>query len=537
MNTLPILIQHLASSATHPQAAGKIDILETHISWVILAGDYAYKLKKPVNFGFLDFSTLEKRHFYCEEELRLNRRLAPDIYLQVVPVTGTPDCPAIDGTGPAIEYAVKMRRFDQDDLLSKMLTENRLEARYIDRLAAEVARFHRNIPVADTHSPFGTPEAVLEPALENFAQIRPLLQCDEKTGRLDRLRTWTEQEFVSHRDNFAARKLGGFVRECHGDLHSNNMVLINEQVVLFDCIEFNANLRWVDVISEVAFVVMDLMERKRPDFAWRFLDDYLMLSGDYAGMTLLRFYLVYRAMVRAKVAALRAGQSGSREAWLEYADYINLAETLRNIAKPFLVIAHGLSGSGKTTLCRGIQEHLGALRLSSDVERKRLFGLAPLDKSGSGIGSGLYTREASDRTYARLEQLARTVLAATLPVIVDATFIEKKRRDAFHQLAKEMDIPYCILDFQAAPDTLRARIAQRESASFNPSEATVAVLERQLVTQEPLAVEESHDVMVIDTEQKTLDMGDIGSRLAHALSIQGEQVSVGVTATPVAPVH
>jgi aminoglycoside phosphotransferase family enzyme/predicted kinase len=507
----PPLIAALLRPALHGTA--DTQLIETHISWVILAGDFAYKLKKPVNFGFLDFSTPEKRCFYCEEELRLNRRLAPEIYLDVITINGTPEDAVFGGEGPVIEYAVKMRRFPQEQLLSNLLSQGKLEMRHIDALAAEIAHFHSTIPVADSSSPFGTRLAVLDPALENFLQIRPFLNNAEDVARLDALREWTSQEFTTHMADFSIRKSGGFIRECHGDMHTGNMVLLDDTITIFDCIEFNPNLRWIDVMSETAFVVMDLMERGYSNFAWRFLNAYLSLTGDHNGIGVLRFYLVYRAMVRAKVAAIRAGQSHADEAWQEYANYVTLAETLSQRVPPVLIITHGLSGSGKTTLTQLLLEELGAIRLRSDVERKRLFGLVAQGKSGSGIDTGLYTRDAGGRTYARLLELARIILAAGFTVIVDAAFLRRIERDIFHAIATELQIPFAILDAQAPEVTLRARISQREIAGQDASEATIQVLERQLATQELLAAEEIPYTMAIDAEDKQPNAGDIKALL------------------------
>jgi predicted kinase len=291
------------------------------------------------------------------------------------------------------------------------------------------------------------------------------------------------------------------------------MVLLDDTITIFDCIEFNPNLRWIDVMSETAFVVMDLMERGYSNFAWRFLNAYLSLTGDHNGIGVLRFYLVYRAMVRAKVAAIRAGQSHADEAWQEYANYVTLAETLSQRVPPVLIITHGLSGSGKTTLTQLLLEELGAIRLRSDVERKRLFGLVAQGKSGSGIDTGLYTRDAGGRTYARLLELARIILAAGFTVIVDAAFLRRIERDIFHAIATELQIPFAILDAQAPEVTLRARISQREIAGQDASEATIQVLERQLATQELLAAEEIPYTMAIDAEDKQPNAGDIKALL------------------------
>ena len=307
----PLARQEILVAALRSALGEAVEVVETHISWVLLAGDYAYKIKKAVNLGFLDFSTLEKRRFYCAEELRLNRRLAPDLYLEVVPIAGSADHPVLNGPGPAIEYAVKMRRFPQACLLDQVLLRGELTPETIDAIARRIADFHGRTAIADNESPFGTPERAHLPVAENFAQIRPRLRDNEDLIRLDELERWSEREYQARFNALAARKARGLIRECHGDLHLGNMALLDGEAVPFDCIEFSDNLRWIDVISEAAFLAMDLQDRGRPDLARRFLNAYLEQTGDYEGLEVLRYYLVYRAMVRAKVACIRAGQDGT----------------------------------------------------------------------------------------------------------------------------------------------------------------------------------------------------------------------------------
>jgi len=480
-----------------------VSVLETHISWVILSGEYAWKIKKAVNFGFLDFSTLELRRRYCEEELRLNRRFAPDLYLEVVPITGTPERPSLQGAGTAIEYAVRMRRFPQEGLLSTIAARRRLVASQVDEIAVLVAGMHARIAVAAAESVYGMPEDIHHWVSENFVQIRPRLQATAQRQRLDRMQAWCAGEYRLRHDDMLRRRVHGFVRECHGDLHLGNLALIEGRIVPFDCIEFNPKLRWIDVMSEAAFVVMDLQERGYPGLAHRFLNAYLQHTGDYAGFRLLRYYLVYRALVRAKVAVLRLAQVTStldeKNTWHEYTAYMQLAARCAEARQPALIITHGLSGSGKSWCAGRLVEALGAVQIRSDIERKRLHDYSPIADSGSGIRSGIYTAAASARTYARLAELARDVISGGYPVIVDAAFLKFSERERFRVLAHTLAVPCVILHCEADNDTLRRRIRERSDAGRDPSEADTGVLESQFDSQEPLRAVERDRVIPVDT--------------------------------------
>lgn len=296
---------------SYPHPAESIQMLETHISWVFLAGPYAYKIKKPVDLGFLDFTTLEKRRDFCEEELRLNRRLAPQLYIDVVELRGSPEAPHIGGSGAVLDYAVRMRRFPQEALASRMLADARLTRERVDRFAARLAQFHAGLPPAPPELPYGTPGRVLHDARQNFDQIAAMLPDPHRDDcALARLRDWTEREFKLRCGEIHERREAGMTRECHGDLHLRNIVEIEGELVPFDCIEFNAGFRWIDVMNEVAFLFMDLLDRGADALAWRFLNAYLEANGAYSGLSVLRFYVVYRAMVRAKVHLMRACQEG-----------------------------------------------------------------------------------------------------------------------------------------------------------------------------------------------------------------------------------
>ncbi|HEX6137146.1 MAG TPA: AAA family ATPase [Casimicrobiaceae bacterium] len=487
----------------HPGAA--VRVIETHISYVLLTGSHAYKIKKAIRLAFLDFSTLAARRFYCEQELRLNRRHAPALYLDVVAITGTVEQPGIGGAGPILEYAVRMLEFPQDALLSSMLGRGVLAAGHIDRLAAIVAAFHRSIAAAAANGPFGSPEDVLQLAVNNFAEIRPLLPPSEDLAALDALEAWTRSEHASRHAALAARREAGFVRECHGDLHLGNIALVDGDPMIFDCIEFNDRMRWIDVMSEVAFTVMDLAHRGRPDLAHRFLDAYLESSGDYAGVAVLRFYLVYRAMVRAKVACLRAAQlpagAASAAAWNDYRDFVRLAAAYVAPAPAAVIVTHGFAGCGKTTQSQALLERLGAIRIRTDVERKRLHGLGAHERSRSRVASDLYAGAVTRTTYHYVASLARAVAGGGWLAIVDATFLARWQRDLFRDLAAELQVPFLILDVTARERTLRERLLERARRGNDASEAGIAVLEHQLRTHEPLAGDERADVVACDGER------------------------------------
>jgi len=477
----------LVAALRHQLAAASgrpVTLIQTHISSVLLAGEHAYKLKKPVAFGFVDFSTLAARQRCCEEELRLNRRTAPQIYLDVVRITGTDEAPRIGGRGQAIEYAVRMRRFPTRNLADRRARAGRLNASHIDRLAAEVAAFHAAAAPAPAGSDYGSPEKVLRWARENFALCMLRLDDEPRRARLQKLARWTEDEFRARAGWFAARRSGGFVRECHGDLHLANIVLIDEVPVPFDGIEFNPELRFIDVASDIAFTFMDLIEHGLPRLAWRFVDRVLSASGDYGLLAGLRFYAVYRALVRAKVSLIRAHQPDAhpaerRKAAGAFARDLALAERLATPPSPLLVAVGGLSGSGKTTVAGLLLEHLGAVRVRSDIERKRRAGLAAGARKAAPFGAGLYSAEMTARTYERLYEAAATVLDAGYPVIVDAAMLRRAERDALRELAARLKMRCECVWCEAPLATLRGRIARRQAKGADASDATLAVLEQQ----------------------------------------------------------
>lgn len=500
------LIKSLQNPELYSHEVNYFKIIETHISWVLLTGCYAYKIKKPLNLGFLDFSTLEKRRHFCYEELRLNSRLTTDLYLDVVAITGTEKQPTFVNMGPPIEYAVKMRQFDPDKTFDQLLSEKLLTKEHAKQTAAIIAAFHSKIAIATNDTEFGSADALMQPVRDNFSQILQLKTIG-KSDDLNHLTVWSEQQHIALMSFFKQRKQAGFIRECHGDLHLRNIALINGQIVPFDGIEFNPSLYWIDVISEIAFLVMDLQDKKRQDLAFQFLNQYLQDSGDYSGLKILRFYLVYRAIVMAKVSAIRASQRVSAEDRLQdisrYQGYLQLANSYTQSSTPILIIMHGVSGSGKSWLSEKIIERYQAIRLRSDVERKRLHKLSPQQPSVSGINNNLYSQASSDKTYQSLLQLAVEILDAGYNVIVDATFLQHKHRMMFSQQANQLQVPFLIINTLANKQTLLHRIKDRANQPDNVSEANQTVLENQLDSIQVLSDEEIKSSIAIDSKQNT----------------------------------
>ena len=454
------------------------ELIETHISWVLLAGDAAWKIKKPVVLPFVDYGTLGRRRHFCAEELRLNRRLAPSLYLGVTRITGTRDAPALDGAGAVLEYAVHMRRFPAGALYGEQLAAGTLSGADVDRLASLLADFQRRALPDATHH-FARAEKRRRVALAALQGTHDLASQSEHAA----LQNWLETTARTLAPLWTARQQSGVIREGHGDLHLDNVVSIDGGVAAFDCIEFDSALRWIDVLDEIAFPVMDFAARGSSDLAFRLLNGWLDLTGDHAAIPALRFAVVYRALVRAQVEHLR-GRGNITVA----RRYLDTALSWMQPAPPRLVITHGLPGSGKTFASQRWLQREGAIRLRSDVERKRLFGVGMLEDSrGQEPGLDMYSAAASARTYGHLFLLARAVLQAGYPVILDAAFLRRHERQQALALARALAVPFAILHCEAPEPVLRERLLARRG---DASEADAAVLEHMQAVAEPLATDE-----------------------------------------------
>lgn len=488
----------LALAAELGRDGSPVRHVQTHISHVLLHAGHAYKIKKALANPFLDQSTFALRRAACFEELRLNRRLAPQLYLDVVAISGTPARPELGGAGPPLEVAVLMRAFDEDGLWDRLAVRGELQPAEVDELAALLADFHDRAAVAPPQGWYGTP-AQVRPTLRD--SLRDLLAPSapdtwpDTDGRreLARLQHWEADAFPRLEPTLSQRLATGRVREGHGDLHLGNVARDDGRCLVFDGIEFNAGFRWLDVMNEIAFMAMDLHAHRLPALAHRFVNTYLERSGDYDGVRVLDYYLVHRALVRAKVARLRAAQpdDGERADAIAAAQrYVRLATHFAQPRPRALLITHGLSGSGKTTGTQGLLEAIGAPRVRADVERKRLAGLAPLQASRSAPGAGLYGAAMSAATYQRLLDAATSVLEGGWPAIIDATFLRHADREAARRRAESLGVPFLILHFDAPTELLRARLRRRAEQGSDASEADEAVLAMQMAAHEPLQADE-----------------------------------------------
>jgi hypothetical protein len=507
------LMVALQSPDAYPHATEDIRVIETHISWVVLTGTFAYKIKKSVQLPFVDFSTLELRRHFCEGEISLNRRLAPEIYLDVVTIGRTGSRIGIGAT-PAIEYAVRMHQFGADATADQLIARDELGPEPLSRLAGRIARFHSGLGA----------EAVDDPGagvVANLGELESLLRGDAGqvlSGIAGNLRA----ETTALMDLRRRRRDQGCIRECHGDLHLGNVAWIEPELVPFDCLEFDRTLRTIDVIDEVAFLVMDLSAHGRPDLAQQFLNSYLEATGDYGGLPLLRLYAAHRALVRAKVALI--AQSGVDDAKDNKAQaYFDQARSELSRSRSLLIITFGLSGSGKSTVSRQLAPLLGAIHVRSDVERKRLQQRAAGARTDNGINQGLYSSAATAATYERLLSIADCALQGRRTIIVDASFLSAANRSEFAKLAARRGAAFLILHCQAPTTCLQTRVRQRKREDKDPSDADTAVLEYQLRTAAALTTEEMAAEIRANTESD-LDI----RRLADEISRRA-QVSLSST--------
>ncbi|MBN1008558.1 AAA family ATPase [Amphritea pacifica] len=519
------LITALSDPNHYPHPVAEIRVIETHISWVILTGEIAYKIKKPVNFGFLDFTSLESRKHYCYEELRLNQRLAPDIYQEVVAICGSPasptltaveltipepantssvtatpvesDAPAADtdnsepnSSAEPFEYAVKMRQFDDGLRLDRLLQKCALTNAHIDALSQQIADFHLAVPHASNDGPWGETDTVWQVVSDNFTHTGEHLHSLDDWLELQQLAYQVSQQFRSLSSKIEQRKRDGNIRECHGDLHLGNTTLLDNQVRLFDCIEFNLEFRWIDTICDLAFLLMDLEANQQHAFANRCLNRYLEITGDYDGTRLLNFYKGYRAMVRAKVAVI-----GQQVDLAEYRRYIRLALSYANKPSPVLFLMHGVSGSGKSYLSQQLLERSGAIRIRSDVERKRLHR----ELSLKGEKLQLYGNEMNVHTFNHLKALTEKLLRVGETVIVDATFIRERTRLSYRRIAEKLGIEMRIISCTCNQTLMEQRLERRVAEAADPSDADVQIMRQQQKTKQPLTQAEQRCCYKVDT--------------------------------------
>lgn len=517
-------LRALLEPCAYPGEVTSVALIETHISWVLLAGAFAYKIKRPVHYPFVDQRQLSQRRWLCEEELRLNRRFAPELYLDVVAVTREAAGLRIGGSGEAIEYAVRMRRFDRDAELDALLRSGGIAPEELARFGQHLAQLHAQLPRASEHDPWGAAPAVRDLVLRNLEEARAAAaQIGEDFGA-NRLEAGLRSAWMRAAEALELRRAQGCVRECHGDLHARNLVRLHGELVAFDCIEFEPAFRWIDVADETALLQVDLEARGCATHAWAFWNAYLTQSGDYAAHAVLDLYKAHRALVRAKVAALNLHGRTDEETLALRREFHALIDRARQAlsARPrSLVLMSGLSGSGKSWLGLRVARHAGLVHVRSDIERKRLAGLPAAARSGSAPGGGLYGEARTREVYARLLECARAILDGGYGALIDATFLRHEERADFQRLAAAQGVPLLVLQCRAPEAVLRARLAERAQAGTDPSEADARVLDWQIARQEPVTAQEGPQCIELWT-----DRGDPLTTALRSIARQHETSSV-----------
>jgi uncharacterized protein len=497
---LPTFITQMLQPGFYPHSVTEpIQLIQTHISYVLLTGDYAYKLKKPANFGFLDFSTLEKRQHFCQEELRLNQRGAGELYLEVVPLTLVGEQYHLGGTGEAVEYAVKMRQFPQSSLFSELFASGKLEEIHLEELGRVVAQYHAQAQTNDYIRSFGEVSQVRLAIDENYQQAQNYIGGPQTKEQFEETKQYTDNFFVQYPELFKSRIDGNYICECHGDLHLRNIALWHNKIMLFDCIEFNEPFRFVDVMYDVAFTVMDIEARGRKDLGNAFLNAYVEQTGDWEGLQVLPLYLSRQAYVRAKVNSFLLDDPNipatvKEESAKTASAYYRQAWEYTKPQQGKLILMSGLSGAGKSTTAKHLARKLNAVHLRSDAVRKHLAEIPLLEKGGDEI----YTPEMTEKTYSRLLALGIILANQGWSVILDAKYDRQDLRAEAISQATKHQLPVYIINCTAPLEVLKERLLNRTG---DIADATADLLTSQINQSEPFTDQEQPYITVVDTTQ------------------------------------
>ncbi len=471
-------LRSLLKPSVYPDQTTSVELVQTHVSYIFLTDRFAYKIKKPVDFGFLNFSTIDRRRFYCNEEVRLNSRLCPGTYLDVVEVRETPDGAGFSGQGKIIDYAVRMKRLPAERMLDRLLAEGKVFENEIRAIARTIATFHLHAEQGPEINSYGAIETIRANWEENFRQAGQFTDKTISSHALTSMEKWVDGFIRANEDTFNGRIAGGFIRDCDGDIHMENINLgMDGNICIFDCIEFNARFRYSDTAADIAFLLMDLDINRRADLCAPFIEEYVDVTGDHGVTEVLDFYKIYRAFIRGKVESLRLLDlqisATDKEAAGERArNYFRLARgyIARKGLPPSLILTCGLTGTGKSFIGRELAFYLGVEIISSDVVRKELSGVAPTEHRHVRYGEGIYSDAVTARTYGALLESAEASLAAGRSVIIDATFRNRSDRDAFRNLAERRAARFYLIHTTCPEETTRQRLEARETQGRDVSD-------------------------------------------------------------------
>jgi uncharacterized protein len=454
----------------------QVELIQTHISRVFIAGDEVYKVKKSVDFGFLDFTTLEKRKFYCEEEVRLNRRLAPQVYLGVVEISLDHDGKLVLGKGETVvEYAVHMNKIPADKMLKKLLLHPDFDPSVMTAVARKLVRFHREAETGDRIDETGGIDTVQRNHEENFSQTEPFIGMTLSSFRHNFIRSYARKFLLNNEGLFLKRVRDHKIRDCHGDLHLEHIVVTENDIIIFDCIEFNERFRFGDIAAEVAFLAMDLDFNGYGDLSQQFVQSYIDESADQEIACLIPFYKCYYAYVRGKVTGFRLhdphiSPEDRHTVTAAAAKYFNLALSYAfSFRQPTLILMSGLMGSGKSVTARALSQITRASVIQMDVIRKELFDIHPRERRLDDFGQGIYSEDLTDLVYKKSLASAKEMLEAGKSVIIDASYKREAHRLAAYDMAKSMKADFfvleCVCPDQCARDRLARRIQDKKEAS------------------------------------------------------------------------
>jgi aminoglycoside phosphotransferase family enzyme/predicted kinase len=480
-----------------------IEMKQTHISVLMLSRSYVIKLKKPVDFGFLDYTTLNKRLKACEDEIRLNRRLCSGAYIGLGRVIDVDGQIRLSGrTGKIIDYCVWMKRLPEDRMLDRMVANDTVTEKVIDRVAARLREFHRTAPRGPEIAKWGGLDEIRHNWEENFIQTEPFIDRTISGPDYEAIRSWTREEIETKAGLFDRRAREGRIVDGHGDVRCESVCVTDGSICIYDCIEFNDRFRCGDVASEAAFLAMDLDARGRPDLGYFFTEAYQRRTGDEDFFTLLPFYRCYRAYVRGKVLSFRLDEAEFSEEEREDAatragSFFELARRYASrLRKPAVIAVGGLSGTGKTAVARAIAGELGLQAFSSDAARQSLFGDA---KKPTAYGAGAYTAEANLFTYRKLIETAARSLKEGRSVILDATFRDGAALQTARSMAAEAGARWRLIECRLSPELAHSRMAERAAREEGMSDATWEVYLRQREEGANLKMEPGADHLILDT--------------------------------------
>jgi uncharacterized protein len=481
-------VQAMLNPDVYFEKPEKVELIQTQMSFIFLAGDFAYKLKKPVNFGYLDYTTLEKRHFLCERELKLNRRLCPETYISVLAITQKNNTIGFEKNGDIIDYVVKMRVLPRNQMLNVLLEKDMVSTEMMSGLAQKLSSFHQQAETSNVISTFGDITSITYNTEENFNQTEKSIGRTISERKYEHIRKFTRRFLSENSPLFTNRVKAGKIRDCHGDLHAAHICFVND-ICIYDCIEFNDRFRYGDVASEIAFLAMDIDHYGRADISSDFVDYYVNYSGDTDLARLLPFYKCYRAYVRGKVESFKLDDhliipEDKEIACRAAHGYFNLASFYTR-SRPTLIITVGVTGTGKTTLAKELAKHTGASVISSDVIRKQLAGIPINRHVYDSFDEGIYSTEFTRKTYDTMLSQGGHLLETGKSVILDATFISHSEREKARNLAEENGADFYVLEYRTNEEVIKKRLAQRQKET-SISDGRLEILSPQIKQFEPV---------------------------------------------------